>query len=258
MRSGKTADAAAIYKTLFAESQPRSIRLAALKGMIATQTGPAAIKMILDNLQSPDPTIRSATLAAIGNATKELKNEVAAALPELNTDAQLLLIPALAEQNDVSARPSLLKIIDGGKDAAVRTAGLLALASHGEPADLPMLVKMAASEGSTDAATAKHVLERMSRAGIDEAMIKMVETTSGAQRSAVIVALAGRRVDAATGVLVKMAGGSDADAALAAVKGLSLLGGVAQLRAWPRSWPPATARRCAMRPRARPLRSVRK
>lgn len=231
LEAGRTADAAAIYKALYVPQQSAAIRLAAFQGLVATSQGADALKLVVDSLQSGDAHMRAATISAIAGGTKELKTTLVAQLPSLADEAQLAIIPVLADQTDVSVRQSLLRIISASRNAAVRSAALEGLITQGEAGDVPMLINMASDEKSADAAAARKVLERMSRSGVDEALIALVQKESGTSVATGIAVLAARRTSAALPVFAKLARSADARVAVEAIKALEVMGGDADLPA---------------------------
>jgi HEAT repeat protein len=227
--AGMTQDAMAIYTPLLAADQPKTIRIAALQGQVGLLDRGAAIKLITDTLQSDDAAIRAGALAAY-SASKDaqLKNAVVQQLPSLNADAQILLLGALADQSDVSARPVLLQLLEK-KDEQVRTATCGALVRHGEAADVPDLVKLAAAEGPDG--PARKTLERMGKPGVDEALVDLIAQPDANARAVVVSVLGVRRVESALPALVKLLGGTDAATAASAAKALESVGTPAQLPA---------------------------
>jgi hypothetical protein len=231
-QAGKSAEAAAIYRTLLETKDAPATRLAALRGLIAAQGGAEGARLVIDMLQGNDDAMRAATLTAFAASTDQaLKNAVVQQLPALNTAAQQALLGLLPDQRDVAARPALLKLIQDAKDESTRLLALDCLATHGQADDVAMLVKLAMKGGGAEAAVARRVLERMSGAGVNDAIAKLLESPDAGTRNLAVALVTSRRSEAAMPVLVKMAGGADAAAAAEAVKALASLGTPAELPA---------------------------
>ena len=97
---------------------------------------------------------------------------------------------------------------------------------------------------------ARKVCERMGKPGVDEALVRLIESPEPADRAVVLAALASRRVESALPTLVRLVGGTDAALATEAAKALGVLGKTEQLtRSGQRADPHRQRRTCAARPR---------
>jgi hypothetical protein len=94
-----------------------------------------------------------------------------------------------------------------------------------------MLVKLAAASTQSEKDAARRTLDHMPRPGVNDALIRLLESADAPNRQAVLASLVARRVDAALPVLVKLMNGSDVSAAVDAVKALEALGTTAHLPA---------------------------
>lgn len=225
----KTQTAIAVYKGLATPAQPKQIQIAATRGLIGTLDKAAAAQLIVQTMQSDDITLRSAPLAAIQDPSETaLRNSLADQLPTFKADAQLALLSVLGDQKDVALRAALLKILDQSKDGPVRAAAIEGLATHGQAADVPTLVKLAAA-GSADSGPARKALERLGVAGIDGALIEQAQSGDAATQVVVISVIAARREAAAMDALVKLMASADPAVASEAVKAISSLGTTSQL-----------------------------
>ena len=121
----------------------------------------------------------------------------------------------------------MLKVLESGGEADMRVAALECLALHGEAADVALVVKLAQAEPAAVAEAARRVLERMSKPGVNDALVRMIESSPAPDRAVVLAALAARRVEAALPTLARLVGGADASLAAEAA------------RRWP-SWAPAS------------------
>ena len=228
--AGKTAEAEKIYRPLMDVQQPKAIRVAALKGLIATLAQAEAVKLVIETVQGDDVALRAATIAALrGTADKTLAGAVAEQLPAMKRTGQLALLVVLADSPDVAARTGVLKVLEGAGDAELRVAALECLARHGEAADVPTLVRLANAEPGAVADAARKVLQQMGKPGVDDALVRLIESPNAAERAVVLAVLANRHVESALPALERLISGSDAALAAEAAKALGVIGTPKQL-----------------------------
>lgn len=190
----KIACASRLQSLLDDPKQPPFIRAAALVGLKSSSS-------VLKALRGDDAALKAAALRAFIKGDAKLQREVLAQLPALPE-----ALAALTDLPDLPARPVILKILDTTQDDAVRAAALEALVTHGEAADVPMLLKLNATS----------VLERMHNARVNDAIVSMVKSGDP-----MVVALVGkRRIVAALPVLAELVAKNDAAGdAIAAICG---------------------------------------
>ena len=230
--AGANLQAASIYRDLMQASQPQSIRIAALKGLIGALPQAEAVKLVIEMVQGEDAAMREATLAAYMTSTDAaLQSAVASALPSMKSSGQLILLGVLADLPDVAARPAVLSLAGKESDPAVRAAAIDCLGRHGEAADVPMLVRLAGTGQGAVAEAARKTLGRLGKPGVDEALIGLIESPEASDRTTVLGVLASRRTVAALPTLVRLVAGTDAVLAAEAAKALGVLGQGAQLTA---------------------------
>jgi HEAT repeat protein len=230
--AGANLQAASIYRDLMQASQPQSIRIAALKGLIGALPQAEAVKLVIEMVQGEDAAMREATLAAYMTSTDTaLQSAVASALPSMKSSGQLILLGVLADLPDVAARPAVLSLAGKESEPAVRAAAINCLGRHGEAADVPMLVRLAGTAQGAVAEAARKTLGRLGKPGVDEALIGLIESPEASDRATVLGVLASRRTVAALPTLVRLVGGTDAELAAEAAKALGVLGQGAQLTA---------------------------
>lgn len=226
----QAAGACAIFRTLLLPAQPASIRVAALKGLIGALPQAEAVQLVLEMVQGEDAALRGATVAAYaGSADRALQDAVAARLPELKPAGQLILLGVLADQPEVAARAALWKVLEGQEQTGVRVAALEGLARHGEAGDVPRIVALASAQPAALAEAARKTLQRMSKPGVDEALVKLIEAPAAADRAIALSTLAGRRVESALPALGRLVGGADPGLATEAAKALGVMGRSGQL-----------------------------
>ena len=228
--AGKSAEAARIYATLVGAQRPQAVRAAALKGLVATLPRPDATKLVIETVQGAEDAMRTATIAAlVASSDKAMKNAVAEQLPGMNLAGQLALLAVLADQPDVALRPAVLKILGRTSDVRIRLSALECLELHGEAADVPMVVRLARAEPKVLAETAYKVLERMDSPGVDDALVRLIESPDAGDRRVALTVLASRRVQSALPTLVRLLEGPDAAMAAEAARALGAMGRTEQL-----------------------------
>lgn len=222
--AGLKTRASAIYKKLFDSAQSPATRMSAVNGLANTLPRNEAVIFLLARLQDQDEKIRASALSAYRQCPDlSVKNGVAEKLPQLSADAQLLLLGILADLDSVNVRAPALKVLQSSNDDRVRSAALECLARHGEPADVKPIAEIA-SKKSSISDSALRTLQRMNKPGVDDALVKLIESSDSALRAVALNALSNRRVESAIPTLVRLLKGNDAGLAVEAAKGLAIIG----------------------------------
>lgn len=229
---GADAQAITLYRDLLQPNQLQSVRVAALKGLINSLPQAEAVKLVVATLQGDDAAMREATSAAYLTTTNlALQNAVAAELPAMKPPAQLILLGVLADLPGVSARPILLSLVEQQADPAIRVAAIDCLTQHGEPADVPLLLRLADANQDSPANAARQTLAKLGKPGVDEALIRAAESSSSPDRATALAVLANRRTTSALPLMVQLVGATDPALASAAAKALGVIGQGPQLAA---------------------------
>ncbi|MBE3069565.1 MAG: HEAT repeat domain-containing protein, partial [Planctomycetes bacterium] len=221
------AEAAAIYKAMFAEGQTKPIRVAALRGLVMAQKE-AAVATLVGLLKNPDVEFtRAATQFLIempgAAATKAIAGQLASASPE----AQVALIDVLTARADTAAAAQVTALTDS-KDETVRLAALRALAALGDVSSVPVLAK-AASAGGKEGAVALDSLNRLRGEGVGEAMGKLLDSPDPVIRAGILGVMTVRNDKSMAPAMVKAAGNADANIRKTAIAGLAALAGEKEL-----------------------------
>jgi HEAT repeat protein len=228
-RQLKRGEAIDIYKTLTDGKYPQNVRVAALAGWISASDQAEKVKLILLTVEGDDEEMHAAALGNLTpNSNADVRNAVAAAIPDLKPDGQLRLITVFSDQRGTNLRPSLLKLIQSSRDDSVRAAAIDALTTHGTAEDVPALLEIAAKAGP-DANAARHTLQQMGAKGTDQALIELADKGEKDQRALVIRTLAVRNSKEAVPLLLKIVIGGDAALAGEASSALGVVGGVEHL-----------------------------
>jgi len=186
--------------------------------------GADAIPFVLKTIRSNDPQMRTAAIANIPTITGEgVTKRLAAEMPNLPADAQVLLIGALAERGGAGANEAVLKAA-GSDNAKVRAAAVGALADIGDASSVPFLAR-AAAEAKTDPEkqAAMLSLRRIKGDGVDEAITKSMTAAQSDARASLIEVLLTRSAAGAVPALLKEAGSADEGVRKAAFRALGAL-----------------------------------
>ncbi|MDQ1257844.1 MAG: ThuA protein [Candidatus Hydrogenedentes bacterium] len=221
---GDMAAARAVYEESIAADAPEPIRLAAFRGLVATEPPAKAAARIVTALTGGDAAlnaiaIRLTRMIPGTEATKAFSG----ALSTLSGNNKVLLIQALADRGDAGARDGVTAAIFD-TDEAVRTAAAAALGHLGDASTVPLLAKAASIDSGTREA-ARASLVRLNGPGVDKAMLNVAEKGSAAERIELIKALPLRGTKDAVTVLLRCA--RDEDAAVRA-EVLAALGELAE------------------------------
>jgi HEAT repeat protein len=208
---GDRAKAQAIYEAMYAPSEKKHLRAAALRGLIALG-GDKAVSMVLAALSGGDAGPRAVALGYIREipgaaATKAFAEQ----LPKLSPEVQALLLDALADRGDAAAGPAAVAATKSS-DGRVRVAALRALAKLGDASSVALLGKSAAGADAAEADAARFSLSFLRGQGVDSAILDGLKDTDPKVRVELIKAIYSRRPAAALPALLKAA--QDADVAV--------------------------------------------
>jgi len=219
--AGKTREAGAVYEAIYGSKEPTKARIAALRGLVMTQAE-KALPRVIELLKGADAELRGAAVMMVraapgASATKAF----ASALPKLPEAVQVLLLGALADRGDPSARDAVVSAM-GSESEAVKLAAIGALADLGDASVVDRLVKLAVA-GGKPADAARRSLYRVGGKDVNERLLGMASEGDAKARVEVITALGQRRCVGATGALLKAARDEDAAIRRAAVDALGLV-----------------------------------
>ncbi|MDP6635883.1 MAG: DUF1080 domain-containing protein [Phycisphaerae bacterium] len=220
IKQNKSADAVAIYTELNGETWPKQVRLGAFSGLLETEADKAPAR-IAAALTGKDKIVRAVAIAKIATLKGDgISARFASELPKLSSGAQVMLINALAGRKDAAARPAIVKAA-GHDDPAVRTAAIQALGSLGDIACAKMLCDTIVG-GKTDQEkqAAQSSLRALSVKGVDELLIKRLDSSQGDLKLQLLNILVDRKAALASSALITQAAGKDPKVSAAAFRGL--------------------------------------
>jgi len=197
----KTAEAAAIYRKLYADISDIVIKTAALRAIVLTEKVQAA-DIAIGALKDANPRLRmSAAKLVCEGCCPKLIGAVFAALSSLPADAQTALLDLV---NEPAALPMALAAAKSG-DEAVRTAALGALGRIGDAACATLLLETAAGGSGAPQAAARHSLQRVRGTEVDAALVAAAQGGELQLRAEAIRTLAARSTVSAVSVLLAAA-----------------------------------------------------
>jgi len=222
---GKAEQASVIYKELAGKDEAAIIRSAAIKGLADTG-GQGAVTIVIAALQDRARMVRSIARGCVRTMQGEDVTELfASELPEKSPAEQVLLIGALADRGDPAALPAITALSKSG-DSEVRKAALHAVGKLGDASCVGFLVQVAAGASSSkEKAAAMNSLNQLPGDGVDDAIVKAMQSSQASSRSELIQVLYDRNAAGAVPALLAEAENPDSKVRRAAFKALSRLAG---------------------------------
>ncbi len=222
--------AGAIYRGFMAASQPEHLRIATLRGHIAT-AHTNALPLLLDAIQSADPGFAASAIAFSHSLPGPAATiALARLLPSLPYPSQELLVRALGERRDPAALPAVLAT-SRHEQAPVRLAAWEALGSLGDASVVPPLLAAAAGPRGPEAQAARASLTRLPAANVNDALLHAATHGDTPPRLEAIRALARRKASPAVDPLLHLAADPQAPVREAALRALGDLVSPAHLGA---------------------------
>ena len=220
--AGKTAEAMAIYESLFEARETWTARVAALKGLVAAQPD-KAVALAVAALADKDPHVRQVaipTLRDVGGpaATKA----IAAQLVKQDAQAQAMLLLVLVDRGDKSALPDVVRAVKS-PDEVVRIAALEALGKLGDASVLPTLVDKAVGPAGKERDAARASLDRLPGKEINAAIAKQMASAGAKARVELVRSLGARNATDRVADVLKAAEDKDPAVRSEAMKSLRTL-----------------------------------
>ena len=220
--AGQNAEAWGIYQPMYAEAEPKTIRIAALRGLVNADRA-KALPLITAALTGDDPELRAVATQFV-RETKDPAETTAyvALLPKMEPGSQVLLIAALADRGDPTARPAVVAAAKG-QEPTVRLAAVCALATLGDASTVMLLGQVAATGAGSDRKAATDSLNRLSGAGVNDAIVKGLAGADPNVQRALMRALADRRYAPAVPTLLALAKSKDGAGRPEAIRAAGIL-----------------------------------
>ncbi len=229
--AGQHDEAKAIYDDLRAmKPAPQQVRAGALRGAILIRQK-EGIALLLEAIRGDDYVLTAAAArAAIELRGPEVTAALAAELPKLPADKQLLVINTLGYRGDASAGPALLALAAKGPDA-VRLAAIHNVTHLGYAPALTLLAELSLGTEAELATAARACLANFPGKDADAAILAMLANKEIKVRR-LAVEMIGQRGMARSGEsLLKAAGDNEPIVRIAALKALREQAGLTELPA---------------------------
>jgi HEAT repeat protein len=227
LRAEKTDTAAAIFKELENATEPKPVRLAALRGSILA-AGDAGGERVAAVLAGDDPAATAVAVAQIEGLSAAALKPLAAKLDALPVPARVSVLTALAARGDRSQSPVALAAAKSG-EPAVQQAGVQALGRLGDSTSVDFLLDLVGAGTAPLAGLAADSLARLAADGVNEKLIASLGTSPPAKAVTVIGVLERRKTATAVPALLAAAANTDAGVRAAALAGLRGLAGPADV-----------------------------
>jgi HEAT repeat protein len=229
--AGSRDEAAAIYGQLRGLTTAlHQVRTAALRGAILSG-GTQGLTVLRENLASADYLLFTAAVrTSFEIPGPDVTAILIAALGQLATDNQVVVLQALGARRDVSAL-STLEAASRSGPKPVRLAAIRALAGLAQPSSVPGLIGLLDDADRDLGQAAQESLASLPGPQVDAAVMAMLQGSDPGKRLTAIDLITRRRMTAALPALLDAAGDSDAKVRAAAMKRAGELASVDQLPA---------------------------
>ncbi len=175
--AGKREEASAIYAKLSEPTEPRVVRVAALRGRLQA-AGPGQTQAIARALADDDPLIRQAAAGQLRNLSDQAFRELAAKtkmgmnMSDLSADAQVAMLAAIRIRQDKSLASVVLQAA-GSNNPVVQVTAIEALEIVGDVSALPLLMASSAQDDAGGKA-ARHSLQLICDPQVDERIAAVI------------------------------------------------------------------------------------
>lgn len=206
------------------------VRAGALRGTVLVKQKDG-LPLLMEAVRSADPVlVDAAARTAMELALPEVTAALAAELPKLSGEKQVLFIGVLGNRGDAAALPALVEAAKAG-DKAVRLAAIRGVARIGKAAAAADLAKLMSDADTDVAKAAQAALASLAGPEVDASVTAMLGQTDAAVRLIGIALVGQRRMAAALPAILKATEDADAPVRAAAIAALGDLGTEAQVPA---------------------------
>jgi len=229
----RCADAAAVDAGLGAVERkvrlPEPLRLAARSVRVEKAEGDAREQLLYAMLMDGDPAIRKAGMTLVSRLEGGAVTLAAArAMADSSTEIRLALLTLLEQRADAEAYPYVYAIFKAATDPVEKAALIRTLGAVGDYRVAPELLALLENGEPAVKDAVRDALRRVNDTRLDAYLVSRLDSLSTPGRVEVINALAARRAETAIPELFVWSGGTDRDAAAAAVTALGELVGPAE------------------------------
>lgn len=218
------------YSMVFKEGQQITLRYHALRELLNLEPS-EYVPVLFEEIHSTRPDNARVFIPMMRNLPQTTSLDPLIdrwnTLPE-NTRGPLML--AIAERGNTRIRPIVLQSLNN-RDPLIRQFALRAICHVSLPDDAGMLAGLAASAWGDEQSLAREALYLLEGTSGDEAIMKALEKSTGAQRNELILACADRNIEAAESLLLRDLNSSNTSTRLACIRALGNVGGPTALNA---------------------------
>ncbi len=222
LEAGNTDQAADIYHQMYKPDQPKHVRLAALRGIVAAG-GEKTMPLLTEILTGNDPLMQASALRFLREvAGPETTKALTDLLPNLPSETQVMLLDDLAVRRDPAALPAIKQAATSRRET-VKKAAVRAMGQLGDASCLPILTELAT--GGPAAKEARQALDTLPAEDVNPAMRTMLKQADPNVRKEVARSLGERGVTSAIPDLVEAARADDKAVRHASLRALEQLAG---------------------------------
>ncbi len=226
-RSGKSARPAQLYASLAGPGKPRSIRVAAMRGLAAVRAS-QSLAVAMGALKDNDAYVQRSAARIVAQAGDAAATQKAvAAFRTLPPDAQVALLAGWGGRREVRAADAAIAAAQSPAPE-VRAAAIKAAGRIGGTRAVPVLADIAAAN-VPESDLARQALADMQGAQAAQAILRLAQTGKPEMRSALMAVLAERPGDASARALLTGMRDAEVPVAVAALRGLGASGGAAEI-----------------------------
>ncbi|TKJ35953.1 MAG: hypothetical protein CEE38_13160 [Planctomycetes bacterium B3_Pla] len=230
LADGKTRQAQQRYRFAFDKHNPAHIRAAGLKGLVVTM-GEQAGPFVAQSLKSGNKDLYGMAATIVRTVPeKKTAETLAADLPELEPNVQVLLINALAARGDGAALTTL-KDACGNDNASVRNAALSALGKTGDETCIPLLINHAGRGAGEQRDAVLGSLAGLRGEKVNAALVERLRNGDNTEKAVICRALLQRNAVETAPALVEAAEVGNRSVRAEALKALRSLAGQEEIPA---------------------------
>ena len=223
---GQAAEAAKVYGEVYATSQDRGLKAAALRGMVTTDQG-GSVPLLLAALRGEDRSLRlAAARVACELGGKEALASILGDLASLPGEVQVSILGLIDDKSAKSALPAALPAMLAAaksENPAVRVAALGALGRLGDASCARLLLGVSAADPGEAREAARRSLRLLRGNEVDELLIDVARRGEPAERREAIGALAARGTASAVPMLLETAADAASGASAESLGALAVL-----------------------------------
>ena len=231
VREGRRSEAVQICEDLRSQQWPSHVRLAAFAGLLAAEPE-KAVARVVQAIAGADAELRAVAIANVSTLKGDrVVERIAAELPKLPPDAQVLLVAALARRDDPAVAGAILRIGKSSK-GEVRAAAAKALGAVGDASCTAWLAQVVTSDASRqEQDAAAQALVVLKGEGVAGRLTELMARADASVRGRLIEVLMRRNDKEAADAVFAQAGVPDVNVRRAAFKALARLADAQRLPA---------------------------